>query len=211
MTSHKIFLDVGANGGQTVAAALDWDFDDIYAFEPSSYCWRRLKRFARLDTRVHVKRFGLWNQSGEQTIYSPETKGGSLWRKDNCTSNITERCQFRRASDWFAAAIRPGDMVVMKLNVEGAECDIVDDLLDSGQFDKVDFAMIDFDVRKIAAQRHREADTRARLAAFGFPRIATADRVMVGVTHRARIDNWLTMIATAAGITRQTIAEAAAL
>lgn len=208
---RRIFLDVGANSGQTVAALFDWDFDQIYCFEPSSVCWRRLKHYARLDDRVRVKRYGLWKETCERTVYGPDTKGGSLWRKDNCTSNEIESCQFRRASDWFRQHLKAGDIVFLKMNCEGAECDILDDLLDSGEFSKVSFAMIDFDVHKIASQKHREAPTRQRLAPFGFPRVAFAEQVMIGPTHQVKIANWLRAVSIASGVGQRVGAEAVAI
>jgi hypothetical protein len=83
------------------------------------------------------------------------------------------------------------DTVFLKLNCEGAECDILDDLLDSGEFAKLSFVMVDFDVRKIAAMRHRQAEVAERLAVYGFPRVATSKQVMKGDTHAARIQHWL--------------------
>lgn len=194
--SKRIFLDVGANNGQTLAAVLDpaFRFDEIICFEPVLRCVDRLEDFA--DARVLIQPFGLWNRTCTQTLYNPESKGGSLWRKDNAQNKGTEICKFRRATDWFKINVRLGDTVFLKLNCEGAECDILDDLLDSRELDKVSYTMIDFDVRKIASQKHREAEIRARLAAgdYVFPQIAFCKDVMIGDTHQDRIRNWLRMI-----------------
>jgi hypothetical protein len=51
--------------------------------------------------------------------------------------------------------------------------------------------MIDFDVRKIAAMKHRQAELEARLAPYGYPRVSTSKEVMKGDTHEVRIKNWL--------------------
>jgi hypothetical protein len=51
--------------------------------------------------------------------------------------------------------------------------------------------MIDPDVRKIPSQRHRERALRDRLAATGFTNYAMEEDVMIGETHRRRIQNWL--------------------
>ena len=193
---RRIFLDVGANNGQTLMAALDpeFRFDQIVCFEPVKICRKRIAKFA--DARVKIEPFGLWHRTCDMTLYNPDTKGGSLWRKDNASDKGEELCKFVRASDWFAKNLRYADTVFLKLNVEGAECDILDDLLDFCEFEKVTYAMIDFDVRKISSQKHREAELRARIAAAGleFPRIAFCKDVMVGATHQDRIKNWLRMV-----------------
>lgn len=185
----KIFLDVGANTGQTLAAVLPLDFDRIVCFEPASACWPKLEAMA--DERVTVARYGLWNRECEHDIFQPGSKGAGVWKKDNGRTDETEACQFRRASDWLSENTTPADTVYLKLNCEGAECDILDDLLDAGMFDRIAFTMIDFDVRKIAAQKHRQAEIMERLSGYPFQRVATSKQVMIGATHADRIRNWL--------------------
>lgn len=196
----KIFLDVGANTGQSLAAVLPLDFDRIVCFEPAPSCWPFLEKLAAsaplakgAQRRVSIEHFGLWNQNGKQPIFQPGSKGGGMWKKDKGTIDATQVVKFRRASEWFRDNLCAADTVFLKLNVEGAECDILDDLLDSGEFEKVDFAMVDFDVRKITAMKHREAELRERLAAYPFPRVAFSKDVMKGETHAARIQNWISL------------------
>lgn len=186
----RIFLDVGANDGQTLAAVLapKLAFDKIVCFEPARSCWPFLEKLA--DHRVVIERFGLWNQTGESMLHG-KGKGASVWKRENKPG--VEVCRFVRASDWFSRYLARGDIVFMKLNVEGAECDIIDDLLDSGEFDKISHLMVDFDVRKIASQRHREAGTRKKLEAYA-DRVSFSKEVMRGDTHAARIQNWLRMV-----------------
>lgn len=195
----RIFLDVGANTGQTLAAVMEpeFRFDVIHSFEPASLCWKKLAATAGKDPRVHLWCCGLWNKTGHYPLIEPGRKGASMWKKEKSTRNDTEMCRVERASEFFKTYIAAGNEVFLKLNCEGAECDILDDLLDSGEFDKVTYAMIDFDVRKIAKMKHREAEVRARLEPYGFPRIAFARDVMVGETHADRIQNWLRLVEAA--------------
>lgn len=195
--NRRVFLDVGANTGQSLEAAMDpaFRFDRIYCFEPVASCLERLAKIA--DERVWIAPYGLWNKTCRQDVFEPGRKGAGLWKKDKGRSDETETCEFRRASDWFAENVVFGDEVYLKLNCEGAECDILDDLLDSGEFEKVSYVMIDFDVRKIASQKHREAEIRERLSAFTFPRWATSKQVMIGETHQDRIKNWLRLVESA--------------
>jgi hypothetical protein len=96
-----------------------------------------------------------------------------------------------RATDWFREQLGDADEIYVKLNCEGAECDIVEDLLDSGELARVRSVMIDPDVRKIPSLAHRERQLRDRLAASGLTNYLMEEDVMVGDTHRARIQNWL--------------------
>jgi FkbM family methyltransferase len=190
----RVFLDVGAHRGESLAAALDHEFrfDRIFCFEPVKYLWGFLEAF--VDPRIKIQHFGLWNKSCSIPIFQPGTKGAGIWKKDNGRTDDTEVCKLRRASDWIRGNIAKDDIVFLKLNCEGAECDILDDLLDSGEFEKISFVMVDFDVRKIESKRHREAEVRARLVRFGFPRVAFSGDVMRGETHQERIKNWLRLV-----------------
>lgn len=191
----KIFLDVGANTGQTLAAVQGLDFDRIHSFEPVSACWPHLRKIA--DKHTHIEKFGLWNRDARLPLYDPGTKGAGMWIKDKRRTDTPvtqELCEFRRASNWFEDHVPTGARVYLKLNCEGCECDILDDLLDSGEFEKVSFAMVDFDVRKISALKHREAETRARLEAYPPPRVMFSRVAMQGDTHCARIRHWLSLL-----------------
>lgn len=201
--TKRIFLDVGANTGQTLAAVLDpeFRFDEIYCFEPVKSCWKELQNVAEKyqfasNVTVRIVPWGLWNQNGDKLIIEPGSLGGSIFKKNKSRSDATELCRFVRASEWFAANIEEGNTVFLKLNCEGAECDIIDDLLDSGQFGKVTYMMVDFDVRKIASQKHRQAEIMARFETAGikYPRFATSKEVMRGATHQDRIKNWLRVV-----------------
>jgi FkbM family methyltransferase len=187
----KVFLDVGAHTGESLNAVRDpkFGFDRIYCFEPASACWPALE--AVRDPRVTLCRFGLWDRTCEQPLYDAGSIGASLFADKFKTSRPDQVARFVRASDWFREHLREDDEIFLKLNCEGAECDIVDDLLDSGEFARVRSAMIDPDARKVPSLAHRERELRARLAATGATNYFMEEDVMVGATHRDRIQNWL--------------------
>jgi FkbM family methyltransferase len=187
----KVFLDVGAHEGWTLHAVRDpkYGFDRIYCFEPARACWPALEAVA--DGRVRVCRYGLWNRTGEHELYDPGSRGASLFADKFRTTPDQEPIRLVRATDWFREHLRQGDEIYLKLNCEGAEVDIVEDLLDSNELARVRSAMIDPDVRKIPSVAHRERELRERLAASGLQNYFMEDEVMVGSTHRARIQHWL--------------------
>lgn len=191
----KIFLDVGAHMGQTLIAAQQADFHRIYCFEPASICWEKLSALA--DKRTKIERFGLWNKTTEMPLNDPGSKGGSIWIKNNRDPNadsMQELCEFRSATDWFQKNIRKSEQVYLKLNCEGCECDILDDLLDSGEFSKVAYLLVEFDVRKVDSLMHREGEMRDRLSQFPYPRIVFSRDLESGPVHGDRIRNWFKCI-----------------
>src|SRR6185312_16599708 len=138
-----------------------------------------------------VCRFGLWDRTDERPLYDAGSIGASLFADKFRTERGDEPARFVRATDWFREHLADADEIFLKLNCEGAEADIVDDLLDSGELARVRSVMVDPDVRKIPSQAHRERELRERLRASGLTNYFMEDEVMVGATHRDRIQNWL--------------------
>jgi hypothetical protein len=119
------------------------------------------------------------NQGMEASIYADKT---------DVDDSVVTVCDFLDASAFFAGL--SGDVVV-KLNCEGSECLILDRLIDTGDIWTITHLMVDFDVRKIPGQKHRERDTLAKLQGIGFDRFALSETVMIGETHQDRIRHWL--------------------
>jgi FkbM family methyltransferase len=187
----KVFLDVGAHEGSSLNAVRDpkYGFDRIYCFEPAHGCWAALE--AVTDSRVTVCHFGLWNATREHPLYDPGSRGASIFSDKFKEQPADEMAQFVRATDWFRENLGADDEIYMKLNCEGAECDIAEDLLDSGELARVRSLMIDPDVRKIPSQAHREQELGERLRSAGLTNYFMERDVMVGDTHRERVQNWL--------------------
>lgn len=189
-----VFLDVGGHLGQTLEEVLKplYRFDEIYCFEPFPPCTEILQDQFN-DPRLQIKGYGLSNVTGPLTFYSHGTGHMGATTKvdpENRMEIVTE-CQFVRASEFFADRISADDLVIMKLNCEGSECDIMNDLIDSGEIAKVDNVMIDFDVRKFPNHTHEEPALMARMAEIGFGNFSLCEKVMRGRSHQKRIANWL--------------------
>jgi FkbM family methyltransferase len=187
----KVFLDVGAHEGETLHAVRDpkYAFDRIYCFEPASSCWPALE--AVDDERVAVCRFGLWNRTTAHALYDAGSLGASVFADKFRDTPAVADARFVRATDWFRQHLSEGDEIFVKLNCEGAEVDIVVDLLESGELARVRSAMIDPDIRKVPSLAHREAELRTRLQASGLTNYVMEADAMIGRTHRERIQHWL--------------------
>ena len=196
----KVFLDVGAHEGQSLSALFDpkYSFDKIFAFEPVKSLHQKLNKLAQGRENVTLLDYGLWNKNAEEKIYSPGTLAGSIYpAHHDVDENAFELCRFVSASDWFAVNINKGDEVYMKLNCEGAEADILLDLLSSKEIFKITDVMIDFDINKVTGK-----EDAARMVLDSFKRddfnsysICTA--VMFGPVHAIRIQSWLDTVGAA--------------
>lgn len=168
----RVFVDVGAHYGETLHCALDprWSFDVVHVIEPTNAGVSLLRGFR--DPRVKVHPIALADRDGSATIYGAGLLGGSLYAdKQQCATDVEplneETVTLRRASDWFRENIPLNAEVMLKLNCEGSECDILDDLIQSGEIERVKDVYVDFDVRKIASQAHRQKITEAGLCNAG--------------------------------------------
>jgi len=191
----KIFLDIGANIGQTTKAVLDpqYGFDEVHCFEPSLLCRNHLYKL-RKDPRVMIHDFGLSNRTYMGMLYASGSIGASVYKdKPQKVSKQTknETCQFARASDWFAANLRISDIVCAKMNCEGSECDILDDLMDSGEILKLKVLRVSFDVWKVPSQKHRGLVVRNRVGLYPTVRLVTSNEPVNGAISPKGSEAWL--------------------
>ena len=169
----RIFLDVGAYMGETAKAVLTstHHFDKIYCFEPQTLLCDIIKKLS--EDKITVCEFGLWNCDCVKFLYSGRRKdGASIYPDKFAKRDVSSvECRFVKASVWFSENIKPDDYAVLKLNCEGAECDILDDLFQSGEYKKINALMVDFDVRKSPSQKHKENEIREKLLKYHIPAV----------------------------------------
>ncbi|WP_327371950.1 FkbM family methyltransferase [Streptomyces sp. NBC_01217] len=162
----RVFLDVGGHYGETLDVALDprWGFEKIYSFEPAQSCRRILRGFR--DSRAHIVSAGLSNSTGQATLFGTGLLGASVYadKRELGDGHVrAETIALVRATDWLLTNTSADDEIYLKLNCEGSECDVLEDLLDSGVINRLQSIYVDFDVRKIPSQAHRHAIVEDRL------------------------------------------------
>ena len=163
----KIFLDVGGFNGESALAALDprFGFDEVHCFEPVRNAAKRIEE-TLCDKRLRVISAGLFDRTCSLPLGMPGELGGSVYKR-----GVDEQvCDFIRASDWFEENVAAEDIVWIKLNCEGAELNILNDLLDTGQAAKIHEALIDLDAAEYPSL-HSDAEillSRLAYAPFSF-------------------------------------------
>jgi FkbM family methyltransferase len=211
----KIFLDVGSHSGQTLEEVVHkrYLFDVIHCFEPMPAEYNRMvERFktAALKRRIELHNYGLLDRTCTLDLHGTNIdKGSSIFPNKERMKGREQKtpCQFKRAADFFAQNIDKNDLVVMKLNVEGSECIIMNDLLDTNECDKIDNVMIDFDIRKVPDKLDDEMLLLDRFNKEGFENYSLCDDVMVGSNHQKRIRHWLSTLEFADEIIEPTITQ----
>ena len=190
----KVFLDIGGHEGQTLLSVLDpkYAFDKIYVFEPVKSLHEKLDIQAAGRQNVTLLQFGLWNKNAQQKIYSPGTLAGSIFSGHTDIDEAKfELCEFVTASEWFAQNIYSDDEVYAKLNCEGAEADILLDLLQSKEIFKIKNVAIDFDVRKVKGLENAQEQVLNSFEKQNFTAYSLCEDAMRGPTHLVRVQSWL--------------------
>lgn len=184
---RKVFLDVGGHTGETLSVVVDprWEYDRIWSFEPASVCWPPLDTLA--DERVEVIRSGLWSKNTEMVLHDPGSRAGSIEHREWHTDS--ETCSFINGSDWMRQHISHDDDVWMKVNIEGAETELLQSLVESGEIRKVGHLLVHFDALKTG---HDDAvdSTRRALGGAGVT-FVEAHEVMFGRSVEAKTETWL--------------------
>jgi FkbM family methyltransferase len=184
----QVFIDVGAHAGQTLAAAVQYDFDVIYGIEPMPNEFRILRGRFAYDRRVKLMNTALSHSNGTCTMYGTNElmEASILSSKNDVDASATTEVPTTRASE-FVGSLPPADVYV-KMNCEGAEIPILNDLLDSGAIHSLNRILIDWDIRKVPGMEHTEYQVRDRLGAEGFLRY---DDWPPGETHMLRVRQWI--------------------
>ena len=188
----RIFLDVGAHDGETLDVALDpkWGFDRIDSFEPASTRLKTLRKFRHKRLAVHD--FGLSSQTKNTTLYGAGLLGGSIYSEKNYldvkATSYTEEIKLQSASEWLSENTADDDEVFLKLNCEGSEADILENLIEEKLIFRVKSIYVDFDIRKVPGQAHRQKEIEDKLKSLQVD-FQTPDSL--GFAANGGVEKWL--------------------
>ncbi len=164
-----IFLDVGAHKGETLRLLKGHTFERIVAFEPSPDCWPALEAEAFM-VDAQVIRAGLLGHQGREPLFYSGSAGASIHADKRFFPDYIREgaeqptaCDFLRASAWFQRHVFDPQSALLKLNCEGSEVAILDDLVATGEIDKVASIALDWDCEKIESLRGESSRVRRSL------------------------------------------------
>jgi FkbM family methyltransferase len=174
----KHFLDIGAHVGNTFDRFLcktdEFDGATIWCFEPSPRHLVGLmdtaERYSgRFDIRVCP--FGLWNDDALFHLWQKDdSQGDSFLEVLNDTENVHEHYKLivpvRAISDFIWHQIPRDETVVIKLDAEGAEYVILEDLKELVQAKQISRIMVEW---HHCRGSERQAQIEADYKALGLP------------------------------------------
>lgn len=126
----KVFLDLGAHRGQSIKYVRQNISNDckIISFEPLPENIEHLKKMQKVWNFELIEK-AVSTYDGVTKFYTGMTESGSIFKEkrtgklDGKTHVIVETIDF---PEWFSVFYRPNMDVSIKMNIEGAEYDIID-------------------------------------------------------------------------------------
>jgi FkbM family methyltransferase len=170
---RKIFLDCGGNLGRAVRAFLKKYKDSaeyqIFSFEPQT----RLNKFYEGLTgpNIHLINKAVWTHDGEiEFHYTENVKGSTIFTDYAKAEGIvkTTKVPCLDLSTWVMRSFNPGDYIVLKMNIEGAEYPVLEKMADDKSLRYVNELYVSPHVKKIdSIPAARAKALTLRVEAFG--------------------------------------------
>ena len=189
----RIFIDIGGHKGHSVLAALDpiFSFDKIYSFEPNANLAAEIRKIK--DPRLTVICAGLGDRFEKAILYRSGTLSGSFFQ-DGPEFGGTGRQEVAtvlKSGEILPALIPSGSFVRIKLNCEGAEIAILQNLIDLGCADLAMWALIDFDAEKIPSLKGKAATIEQALRSLGISWLVPSECQRGMITNYGGVRNYL--------------------
>ena len=164
---RSLYIDLGANNGDTIAAELASSrVDYCWGFEPNPDLASKLR--ARFDDApVSIIEAAAWTQDGTHPLYLGHPLSSTLLSGKVA---LPDYPQFAIAYDrsvavttfdivkWLGEHIEPDDHVTLKMDIEGAEYQVLPALLKSTVIDRIAELRCEFHPERfpLASKNHSE-------------------------------------------------------
>lgn len=172
-----IAIDCGANLG-AITRILAASGAEVHAFEPNPDAFALLSKAVADRPNVHLHPQAVLDRPGRLTLHLHMNYDRNPERFSSGSSLIAEKRNVDGARGvevevidlvaFIAALDRP--VKLLKIDVEGAEYDILHALLDRGVIDRVEKIFVETHAHAIPSLRETDARLRARIAEAGLER-----------------------------------------
>lgn len=149
----KVLIDCGASDG---AAIKDLEnnygsFEKIYAIEPNSECIVELEKLTNKSINIIQKL--VCTKKGMQKLFIGDHFIESSMFVEKTTGNLKEdkyiEVECLDFDDWIKKNINQDDEVVCKMDIEGAEFDVLESILNRGGSKYIDFMLVEWHVSRL--------------------------------------------------------------
>ena len=155
LDENSLVFDVGGYKGQGASDLFSMYLPTIYIFEPRAEYAQAIEKRFKKNNKIKTFNFGLSNKKSEDYIYFNDD-GSTLFLKNK----QKEKVKLESISDFIKNNnIKKIDL--LKLNIEGGEYEVLDDLINSGLLNIITNLQIQFhnffpDAKKKMLDIHKE-------------------------------------------------------
>lgn len=152
---RNIYIDAGGFSGDTVELFLEKYPDakkfDIFCFEPNPemHHYHKNKGYKFFP-------FAVWIKECELMFYLAKNKIGSTLMKSKKNQKIVNSVQVKAIdiSCWIKSNFSESDNIVMKMDIEGAEYDVLDHMVENGSISYIKELFVDWHSKKMKNFNH---------------------------------------------------------
>ena len=156
MSERKVFLDLGANAGQSVDLFVE-SYEgsqgyEIYCFEPSAgnggVNQKRLKarqRKYKKTNKIFYSQKIVWVFDGKVKFANKNNESSTIMpARQNFNKNRVEERRCINFSKWLAKNFDRDDYIVLKMDIEGAEYDVLEQMFETGVIEYINEFYVDW-------------------------------------------------------------------
>jgi len=157
-----VAIDCGANVGE-ISAMLAKTGVQVFAFEPNPYAFKRLQSRTARYPNVTCYNKGVWDKNTTTSLYfhrEAESNeefwsfASSIFReKGNVDPNHSVEAELVDLTEFIEKLDQPVDL--LKIDIEGAECEVLDKFLGKNLQDKVKLTLVETHDRKIPGLKEK--------------------------------------------------------
>jgi FkbM family methyltransferase len=149
---RKVFIDGGANMGQSIEAFCNHyphaEEFEIHSFEPSNSHFDIVKPLNRVAEEyrnkvkgIEIHNKAIWIHDGTIDFYDAGTESSSILYRTGMIKNptVTKReVDCVDMGNWIKNSFTKEDHIVLKLDIEGAEYDVIPKMFEDGALEYID-------------------------------------------------------------------------
>ena len=170
--SKKIFIDCGANLGQSIDNFInhwpDWQDYTILSFEANPNLASEFDRFKSIEN-IKFENSAVWIYDGSLDFYlSTDSNVGSSIIKNKITGRLDSTPKQVKCVDLdrIIRQFSVDDYIILKIDVEGAEYELLEHLLSKNTFEFVNELFIEFHTKKVHKTAQDDEMLLARLKEY---------------------------------------------
>lgn len=146
---QNLLIDIGAHFGESLEEALRpiYKIDCVYAIEPSSVAIKKLSRFK--DKRLNIYPIAVSNYNGKANLFSAGAVGGGLFSDKRRHWENIETVNVVKFSEWAMSNLSESENIFIKINVEGSELYILQEILTIYKKLNIKSILLSIDIEKV--------------------------------------------------------------